>query len=118
MPALSYAQTVQERAARAGFDWNDFQGVLEKLAEELRELEKARGEAEREREMGDLLFSVVNAARWMDMDAEGALRHANARFYFRFVTMERLSRERSLSFAELSLEEKEALWQEAKRLEG
>jgi tetrapyrrole methylase family protein/MazG family protein len=115
MPSLAYAQAVQRRAARAGFDWDDFRGVLEKVAEELAELEGAQSGDERERELGDLLFSMVNAARWLGVDAESALRHTNARFYRRFVEMERLSRERGLSFAELSLDEKEALWQEAKR---
>lgn len=118
MPALSYAEVVQGRAARSRFDWEDFQGVVEKVAEELAELEKVESKAERERELGDLLFSVVNAARWLGVDAEGALRQANARFYGRFSTMERLSRERGLSFPDLPLDHKEALWQEAKRLEG
>ena len=116
MPALSYAQTIQTRAARAGFDWEAFQGVLEKVAEELEELKSARDDAAREHELGNLLFSTVNAIRWLGTDAEGALRQSNARFYERFVTMERLCRERGLSFPDLSLDEKEALWQEAKSL--
>ena len=118
MPALSYAHAIQERAARTGFDWDDPRGVLAKLDEELDELQKARSAGEREQELGDLLFSLVNVARWMGADAEGALRHANSRFYQRFASMERLSRERGLSFPELSLDEKESLWQEAKRLVG
>ena len=117
MPALSYAQAVQERAARAGFDWDDLGGVLEKLAEEMEELREAQSRREREQELGDLLFSLVNVARWMGADAEGALRQTNARFYRRYVTMERLSRERGLSFSELSPDEQEALWREAKMLE-
>ena len=71
---------------------------------------------EREAELGDLLFSVVNAARWLGVDAEGALRHANARFYARFVAMEKLSLDRGLSFADLPMNEKDALWEEAKSL--
>ena len=114
MPALSHAQTVQGRAARVGFDWEDVQGVLDKVPEELLELEKARTDAERESEFGDLLFSMVNAARWTDVDAEAALRRTNARFRRRFAGMERLCRERDLSFVDLSLEEKEALWEEVK----
>ena len=117
MPALSYAQAIQTRAARSGFDWEGFQGVLDKVAEELDELRSARDDAERERELGDLLFSTVNAIRWLGTDAEGALRQSNARFYGRFATMERLSRERGLSFPDLTLAQKEALWQEAKALE-
>ena len=118
MPALSYAQEIQERAARTGFDWDDVQGVLDKAAEELSELRDARSQAERESELGDVLFSMVNLARWLSVDAEETLRRANARFYGRFNSMERLSRERGVAFADLSPDEKEALWQEGKRLEG
>lgn len=116
MPALSYAQAIQERAARVGFDWEDLQGAMDKITEELEELEQAQSDSERESELGDVLFSIVNAARWQGIDAESALRHSNARFYQRFVTMERLSRENDQSLPDLSLDEKEALWQEAKRL--
>lgn len=114
MPALAYAQAVQGRAERAGFDWDSFQGVLDKVAEELAEVEAAGSDEERESELGDLLFSVVNAARWLGIEAEASLRGTNRRFYGRFVIMERLSRERGVSFGALSMDEKEALWQEAK----
>ena len=116
MPALAYAQAVQSRAERAGFDWDSFQGVLGKVAEELAEIEAAGSDDERARELGDLLFSVVNAARWLSIDAESALRGTNRRFYRRFVVMERLSRNRGVSFDVLSMDEKEALWQEAKAI--
>lgn len=118
MPALSYARSVQQRAARNGFDWEDFSGVLDKVTEELAEIASARSAEATERELGDLLFSIVNAARWMGVDPEGALRHANSRFYARFVTMEKLGRDRDLAFRELSLDEKVSLWQEAKTLNG
>ncbi len=114
MPALAYAQAVQARAGRAGFDWDDFQGVLDKVAEELSEIEAAGSDDERESELGDLLFSVVNAARWLGIDAEASLRGANRRFYRRFTIMERLCRERGVSFGALSIDEKEDLWQKAK----
>ena len=117
MPALAYAQAVQTRAARTGFDWDDYRGVLDKVGEELRELAAVESEAEREREMGDLLLTVVNAARWLKVEAESALRGANARFYSRFAAMERLSRERGIDFHELPMDDKEALWQEAKVLD-
>ena len=118
MPALAYAQEMQERAARVGFDWEDLRGVLDKVSEELNEMDTAESEAERESEFGDLLFSVVNAARWLGIDAEGALRKANGRFRRRFGTMESLSRERGLSFVDLPLDRKEMLWAEAKLSEG
>ena len=108
MPALAYAQAVQGRAERAGFDWDDFQGVLDKVTEELTEIEAAGTDEERERELGDLLFSVVNAARWLGIETEASLRGTNRRFYGRFVIMERLSRERGVSFDALSMDEKEA----------
>ncbi len=118
MPALAYSQLVQERAARSGFDWEETDGVLDKVAEEVREIKEARSQEERARELGDLLFSIVNAARWMGIQSEDALRQASARFRSRFLEMERLAGERSLGFTGLSLDEKEALWNEAKAAEG
>ena len=118
MPALAYAQAVQGRAARMGFDWDDAEGVLQKAAEELRELEAAESDSEREAELGDLIFSIVNAARWMGAEAETALRGANRKFYSRFTGMERMARERGLDFESLPMSGKEALWREAKRAES
>jgi len=118
MPALAYAQAISRRAARAGFEWEDLDGVLEKVAEELQELRQARDPAERERELGDLLFTLVNLARWLEVDAESALRNASRRFYRRFAYMEERARRMGRDFASLSMEEKEALWEEAKRVEG
>ena len=91
--------------------------MLDKVSEEISEIRQAQSDEEREREVGDLLFSVVNACRWMDIDAEAALRHANSRFYGRFTGMEELSKTRELNFRELSLDEKEGLWQEVKEAE-
>ena len=118
MPALAHSQLVQERAARSGFDWEQIDGVLDKVAEEVREIREARSQEERTRELGDLLFSMVNAARWMGIQSEDALRQASARFRRRFWEMERLAGERGLAFTGLSLDEKEALWSEAKGNEG
>ena len=117
MPALSYAQAIQGRAARMGFDWDDYEGVLDKVAEELREIRDAP-EQDREGEIGDLLFTVVNACRWLGVEAESALRQTNRKVYARFTTMERLARQRGLDFEAASLDEKEALWEEAKGVEG
>ena len=116
LPALAQAQVIQQRAAGVGFDWEDIGGVLDKVSEELAELADVEDEAEREREMGDLLFSVVNAARWMNIDGEAALRASDERFRQRFAAMEAMSRERSVDLKSLDLDAKEALWQEAKRL--
>lgn len=117
MPALAYAQAVQGRAARMGFDWDDYGGVIDKVAEEMRELESAGSDEEREQELGDLLFSVVNASRWLQIEAESALRQTNHRFYNRFTIMERLARQDGSDFESLSLDAKEELWQQAKRME-
>ena len=116
LPALAYAQLMQDRVSRVGFEWDDVSGVLDKVAEEIDELKRAADDSERAQEMGDLLFTMVNLARWMGIHSEDALRQANARFQGRYTTMERLASERGRDFPQLSLEEKEALWQEAKRV--
>ena len=114
MPALAYAQAIQDRAARTGFDWEDAAGVVDKVEEELAELRSASTPAENEEELGDLLFSIVNMCRWLDVDAETALRTADSRFRQRFASMEHTAADRGLRFADLPLKDKEALWQEAK----
>ena len=116
LPALSYAQGLQDRAAGAGFDWEEVDGVLQKVMEELNELNRAQSDEEKEAELGDLLFSIVNVGRWLGMDVEGALHKADARFRKRFGLMEQLSRERGIPFVELPMDEKEALWQKAKSI--
>jgi len=90
---------------------------MDKVMEELEELRRAPDKETQAREMGDLLFALVNYARWLDIDAEGALREANARFARRFSAMERLAHERGAKLEELSLEEQETLWQEVKQKE-
>ena len=114
LPALSAAQLIQDRAARFGFDWDEADGVLDKLVEEIGEFRAAATGAERLDEFGDVLFALVNVARWSGIQAEDALRQANGKFRSRYRIMERLASERGLDFAGLSLEEKEGLWQEAK----
>ncbi len=118
LPALAHAQLMQDRVSRVGFEWDDVSGVLDKVVEEVDELRAAAGQEERTREMGDLLFTIVNLARWQGIHAEDALRQANARFRTRYLTMEDLASGRGLDFPQLPLEEKEGLWQEAKGMEG
>ena len=115
MPALGYSQEIQRRVARVGFDWKDIDGVIDKLAEEVREFQQADSQDEREREFGDLLFTLVNIARRQGVDAEVALREADRRFFRRFAYMEELCRQRGQTFSEMSFEEQNALWEEAKR---
>ncbi len=118
LPALATAQLIQDRVGKAGFEWEDISGVLDKVAEEVAELKDAPSEEEKFQEMGDLLFTMVNLARWLGIHAEDSLRQANARFRRRYTTMERLATQRGLDFAGLPLQDKETLWQEAKGIEG
>jgi tetrapyrrole methylase family protein/MazG family protein len=115
LPALAQADAYGRRAARVGFDWPDADGVVEKIAEEIEEVRAAAKNEEREGELGDLLFAVVNWARWLDVDPEVALRQANARFARRFAWVEAEVERRHLELAQLDLDELEVLWQEAKR---
>jgi ATP diphosphatase len=110
LPALLRAEKLQKRAARTGFDWPDASGPRAKIDEELAEVETATSDAEREEEVGDLLFAVVNWARKLNIDPEAALRAANAKFERRFKAMEAAD----AKFSERSLDEQEALWQRAK----
>ncbi len=117
LPALVEAQQIAQKAAKAGFDWPNIEEVFAKLDEELRELHEARRTASREEieaELGDLLFVIVNLARHLSIDAEQALRKSNAKFRQRFAHVEKSLAERGQPFAEASLDEMEALWQEAK----
>lgn len=115
LPALAQAQQYQKRAARVGFDWSNLQGVLDKLLEELREVEEAPDGDAKAAEIGDLLFAVVNLARWYHVDAESALREANARFRQRFAFIESAARAQGRSLAQLTLDEMEQLWQQGKK---
>lgn len=115
-PALLEAGKLGSKAAKAGFDWPDAQGLLAKLTEETEELavEVAAGDRERmEGELGDLLFTAVNLARHLKLDPEFALRRTNAKFRSRYTTMERLAGGQE-PFTALDAEKKEALWGQAK----
>jgi nucleoside triphosphate diphosphatase len=114
LPALLRAQKIQKRAARTGFDWPDASGALQKIYEEIQEVQSATSTEERTDEIGDLLFAVVNLARFHDVDAEMALKAANAKFERRFRAMERAAGDK---FPALSLDDKELLWQQAKASE-
>jgi len=115
MPALGYSQEIQRRAAHLGFDWEDDGGVIDKLAEEVGEFQQADTEERKAEEFGDLLFTLANIARRMGTDLEAALREANGRFYKRFTYMEDACRQRGLNLGELSFDEQNKLWEEAKK---
>jgi len=113
LPALKRAEKIQRRAARIGFDWPDVEGPKQKIDEEMAEIEQAESDAEREAELGDLLFAVVNYARHLDINPETALREATARFESRFRKVEELA-DKPLS--DMNVDQLEALWQRAKKL--
>ncbi len=120
-PALMEAAHLSKKAAAAGFDWPDIGGVMEKMREEIAELEKAReaDSAEKiEEEIGDLLFTAVNAARFLGVDPEQALRRTNQKFRARFAQVETGLAARGRDFRQTTIEEMEELWQQAKTKEG
>lgn len=118
LPALTYAQLMQDRVGRDGFEWEDLSGVLDKIVEEAGELRRAASDEEKLHELGDLLFTLVNLCRWLGVHAEDALRQANRRFRQRYMRMEDLAAQRGLDFRQLPLSQKEELWQEAKLREA
>jgi len=121
MPALARAQRITERASYVGFDWAHVEDVWDKVEEELHELRSAASSGDRNRlgeEIGDLLFSLVNLARFLDLQAEDTLVQAIDRFLRRFAHIETRLREQGRSPKEASLKEMDALWEEAKSLES
>ena len=114
LPALSRAEKLQKRAARVGFDWPDAEGPLAKVFEEIEEVREAGSETVGE-EIGDLLFAVTNWARHRGVDPEAALRAGNAKFEARFRAIEVDGGD---TFAAMTLDQKEALWQAVKRRGG
>jgi tetrapyrrole methylase family protein/MazG family protein len=115
IPALAQAAELQDRAARLGFDWKNLGGVLEKLREELDEVARAGDDEALGAELGDLLFSLVNYVRWLQLDSESLLRQANHRFRGRFETMERLARQAGTAVNQMDPEVLDRLWELAKR---
>jgi MazG family protein len=121
LPAIHEAHQISSRAARVGFDWPDIEGIFDKLQEEVRELKEVissggdDGHRERlEDEIGDMLFVIVNIARYLKIDSESALKRANRKFKTRFRYMEGELATQGKTLEETSLEEMEVLWQRAK----
>jgi MazG family protein len=118
LPALVQAQRLGEAAARVGFDWPNLQGALEKVEEEWQELRQALSQPDsqaREEELGDLLFSLVNVARFLNVDSEGALRRTIYKFIKRFNVVERTLAKAGKTLETASLEEMDAIWEACKR---
>jgi tetrapyrrole methylase family protein/MazG family protein len=114
LPALAYAQEMQERAASLGYDWPDIVGILDKVVEEAGELSRATDDAEVREEVGDLLLVIVNLGRRLGVDAETSLRGANAKFARRFAAIEQAAAARAVDLRSLSMEELDELWRAAK----
>jgi tetrapyrrole methylase family protein/MazG family protein len=117
LPALMEAFQISRRAARVGFDWDEVDGVLDKLREEIAELRKALSPLDREaveEELGDLLFTVVNLSRFLSLDPEVILKKSNNKFKQRFIVMEAEALNAKVDLSKLSKEKLEELWQSAK----
>lgn len=120
MPALLRAYRIQEKVARINFDWDDVKAVLEKVGEEIGEVRRALEHGDRakiEEEMGDLLFSLVNLSRHLNVPPEDALRRSNDKFIRRFRFIEAALELKGESLEKATFEELDALWDEAKRRE-
>ena len=117
LPALVQALEYQDRAARVGFDWPVIEGVMEKIVEEIGEIQRAENPVELVDEIGDLFFALVNLARWKKVDAESALRSTNMKFKKRFAHIEQVAIKQSRKVSDLELDEMEAAWQAAKDFE-
>ena len=114
LPALAQAQEYQDRAARVGFDWPEIEGVLAKIEEEIQEIKAVDNPEELAFELGDLFFALVNLARWKQVDAESVLRQTNRKFKERFAHIENTAKTKGIKLTDMSLDEMESLWQEAK----
>jgi tetrapyrrole methylase family protein/MazG family protein len=118
LPALQWAWSLQKRAERVGFDWPNVDGAIEKVSEEVAELREARTVEEREAEFGDLLFTLVNVARRLEIHPEDALRAATRRFEARFRMMEAVAQREGIELTGMSLEELDRRWEAAKAAES
>ncbi|MBN1501672.1 MAG: nucleoside triphosphate pyrophosphohydrolase [Spirochaetes bacterium] len=118
LPALLKAFRIQEKTSRVGFDWESIDGPIEKIEEELSELKNAWKKNDRnnlKEELGDILFSIVNVSRFLDIDPEEALQSSNSKFIRRFTAVEKTVDSKNLKFEDLTLEELDKMWDTAKK---
>jgi MazG family protein len=118
LPAVVKATRIQEKAKQVGFEWDNREDVWKKVEEEMQELKEAvqaNKPEEMKEELGDLFFSLINYARFLQVDAEAALEQTNKKFMYRFQTMESMAAEKGLNLVDMSLTEMDALWNEIKR---
>ena len=114
LPSLMYATKIQKKAASYGLDWINIDGVIEKLEEEILEFKKADTDNSKREELGDIFFTLVNFARWINIDSEIALQESTSKFINRFKRIESYCDAKKIIFDELSFEEKENLWEKSK----
>ncbi len=114
LPSLMYATKIQKKAASYGLDWLNNDGVIEKLEEEILEFKKADTNNSKREELGDIFFTLVNFARWINIDSEIALQESTLKFINRFKRIENYCSTKNIVFDELSFEEKENLWEKSK----
>ncbi|BAV04704.1 XTP/dITP diphosphohydrolase [Filimonas lacunae] len=118
LPAVVKGARIQEKAAQVGFEWDNKEDVWKKVEEEMQELQEAvqsNNQAHVEEEFGDVLFSLINYARFLRIDAEGALEKTNKKFISRFMQMEEIATAKGKSLSEMSLPEMDAIWDEVKQ---
>ena len=115
MPSLVKASRMQDKAAQVGFDWPEINQVWEKVEEELQEFKEAEGK-DKEAEFGDLLFSLVNYARWLKINPDDALERTNIKFKKRFEAIEEYAKNQGKKMNDMTLDEMDVIWEEAKKL--
>ena len=118
LPALLHAQKIQRKVAQIGFDWPDLNGPIEKLTEECQELISAVSSDHVDEEIGDILFTIVNICRKLNKSAEELLQSANKKFKTRFKACEMIAEKHKKPLRELSIEELEMLWDQAKKIQN
>lgn len=114
LPSLVKASRMQDKAAQVGFDWPDKESVWEKVQEELKEFSEATSQENKEEEFGDLMFSLVNYARWLNINPDDALERTNKKFKQRFEAIESHAKEKGIRLEDMSLAEMDAVWNAAK----
>jgi XTP/dITP diphosphohydrolase len=117
LPALVKAERIQDKVAGVGFDWDSRSQVLDKVKEEIAELEDALANKEInaiESEMGDVFFSLINYCRYINVNAEAALERTNKKFIRRFKAMEEMTRQEDTQFSDMNLKEMDTLWERSK----
>lgn len=117
LPPLLKAYRIQEKVKNVGFDWDNKQDILNKINEEIKELEKARTMEEKEEELGDILFSIVNYARFININPDNALEKANKKFINRFIKLETEIKNCKKQWKDLDLKEMDKIWQDIKKKE-